>query len=67
MRVALFLVAAVGTALSVSAVFVWSGWIITLLCAGFFGACFFLKVKPRPSWWFPAATLGLVAVATLLI
>jgi hypothetical protein len=66
MRVALFLVAAVGAALSCSAVFVWPGLITTLLCVGFFGACFLLNVKPRPSWWFPAATLALVAVATSL-
>jgi hypothetical protein len=66
MRVALFLVAAVAAALSVSAVFVWPGLITALLCVGFFGACFFLKVKPRPSWWFTAATLGLVAAATFL-
>jgi hypothetical protein len=66
MRVALYLVAAVAAALSVSAVFVWPGLITTLLCLGFFGTFFFFKVKPTPCWWLAAAALGLVAAATFL-
>jgi hypothetical protein len=66
MRVALCLVAAASTGLSVSTVFVWPGLITTLLCLGSFGAFLFLKVKPTPCWWFTAATLGLVAAATFL-
>jgi len=66
MRVGIFLGSAVIAALSFSAMMAWPSWWTALVCLGAIVLCFSVGVRPKPFWWFPAATLLLVAAITFL-
>ncbi len=66
MRVGLFVCLIVVAALSLSAMLAWPSWRTTLIFLAVFLLCFRFGVRPKPFWWFPAASLLLVAAANLL-